>query len=85
MISAVSSVKSMHYLPEAGTNGLILGDILGLRAGDMAAEDVLCLFLLPRAPLASDLPGLLKDSDEVFFGSAPRGVLSALTLADLAD
>ena len=50
--------------PDAGTNGLMLGEILGRNAGDIAAEDVLWRFLAPRPPRPSTLAGLLNVSWE---------------------
>ena len=64
----------------------MLGEILGRKAGEMAAEEVLCLFLFPRpAALPSDLEDLLKESCGAGFAKALLGVLVALNLADLAD
>ena len=62
----------------------MLGEILGRKAGEMAADDVLCLFLLPR-PLV--LPSVLDllGSCGVILAKALLGVLMALSLADLAD
>src|SRR5690348_3162727 len=74
-----------HNLPDAGTRGLILEDILGLSAGEIVAFEVLCRFLLPRATRPSTFPGLANfstDSDRI---NVLRGVLMALSFADLAD
>lgn len=64
----------------------MLGEILGRNAGEMAAEEVLCLFLFPRPPfLLSSLADLLNESCELVFAKALLGVLVALNFADLAD
>ena len=69
----------------AGIKGVILGEILGRKAGDMAAEFVPCRFL-PDRILALD-SGLLGMSGESTDGvmAAVLGLLKALILADLAD
>jgi hypothetical protein len=64
----------------------MLGDILGRKAGEIAADDVLCLFLAPLPPLRlSILTDLVKESVEPVLARALRGVLVALIFADLAD
>lgn len=61
----------------------MLGEILGLRAGDTVACEMLCLFLLERPPRE----GFDSSSCELFENLMPveRGVLSALSLGVLAD
>lgn len=63
----------------------MLGEILGRSAGDIVAEEVLCLFLLARPPRVSIFPGFAKVSCDVALASALRGVLAALNFADLAE
>jgi len=63
----------------------MLGDILGLRAGEIVAEEVLCLFLFARPPRPSTFPGFANfstDSDRI---NALLGVLDAVSFTDLAD
>lgn len=63
----------------------MLGDILGRRAGEMVAEEVLCLFLLARPPRPSTFPGFANtsaDSDRI---NMVLGVLEAVSFADFAD
>jgi hypothetical protein len=69
----------------AGINGVMLGEILGRKAGDMAAEFVPCRFLPDRIlALDSGLLGILGESTDGVM-AAVLGVLEALNLADLAD
>lgn len=64
----------------------MLGDIFGRNAGDIAAEEVLCLFLLPLPLfLLSILTFFVKESCEPVLASALRGVLVALSFADLTE
>lgn len=63
----------------------MLGEILGLNAGEIVALEVVGLFLLARPPRPSTLPGFANfsiDSDRI---NALLGVLEAVSLADLAD
>src|ERR1700710_2423361 len=75
-----------RHLPAAGTNGLILGEILGRSAGDIVADEVPCRFLLARPPLRfSTFPGLANVSCDVPRANALLGVLAALILTDFAE
>ena len=61
----------------------MLGDILGRKAGEIAACEVLCRFLLILPPRF----GLLRFSLDPFAAFIPedRGVLSALSFGVFAD
>ena len=74
----------LDNIPAAGASGGMLGEILGRKAGEIAADEVLCLFLLPRPPVLLSVLDLL-DSCGVILANALLGVLVALILADLAD
>lgn len=69
---------------DAGINGVMLGEILGRKAGEIVAEFVLCRFL-PDLMFAFDSTRL-KESGDRIEGVIVEvlGVLDALALLDLA-
>ena len=95
LASLVREYKILSNLPDAGTKGLMFGEIFGRKAGEIAADAVPCLFLLPRTPaLDSDrLRRFESSSGESTCGESTcgviaaevLGVLDALSLADFAD
>ena len=64
---------------------MMLGEILGRNAGEIAADIVLCLFLFPRPPPLFSGRGVCPSESEGLLSEAPLGVLVALSLADLAE